>query len=307
LEVAQTFLHTFMDGIHLQQVPSVLIVTGGSANSLLYLAHSAFGIEPTRECLSSDDLLRCQGLLYALPAEEIARRFGQPLGRALILPAGACIIQAFMQHFRLDEIRISPHGIREGTLLAYARYGEHWQAKVAAQAAQQEQEGRQSDAVVYASDNTLDELAASDANFVQIGRQLIIERAQKMLEWRDEVLRNEDPEAVHKMRVATRRLRAALDAYASLCDPKALRKGYRSVKKLADALGDVRDVDVLIQHLQEQLAQIGDERREGIRWFIARLKDYRQQQQGVLESLLLRLDGEALLAQLASCLPEGEE
>lgn len=304
LEVAQTFLHTFIEGIRLQQVPSVLIVTGGSANSLLYLVHGAFGVELTQERMSYDDLLRCQGLLYALPAEEIARRFQQPLGRALILPAGASIIQAFMQHFQLDEIRVSPHGIREGTLLAYARYGEQWQAKIAAQVEQQEQ---RSEAITYADDSTLDELVASDASFTQIGRRLIIERAQKMLEWRDEVLRNEDPEAVHKMRVATRRLRAALDAYASLCDPKALRKGYRSVKKLANALGNARDVDVLIQHLQEQLAQIGDERGEGIRWFIARLKEYRQQQQEVLESLLLRLDGDALLAQLASCLPEGEE
>ncbi len=300
LEAAQTFLHTFLDGLPLKHLPSALIVTGGSANSVFYLAQHAFGINMAQENLNYDDLLRCQGLLYALPAAEIARRYQQPEGRAMILPAGATIIQAVMQHFQLDEIRISPHGIREGVLLAYARYGEQWLEQMTAQATQQPETAHD------VTEDSGDELAASDASFIRVGRQLIMERARKMLSWRDEVLRNEDPEAVHKMRVATRRLRAALDAYASLCDQKALRKGYRRVKKLADALGNARDIDVMIHRLQEQRERIHDERQEGIGWLIERLQEYRQQQQNALASLLRRLDRDELLTQLQSCLPEGE-
>ena len=37
-------------------------------------------------------------------------------------------------------------------------------------------------------------------------------------------VKNENIEAVHKMRVASRRLRAVLDAYQSICNPKHSRK-----------------------------------------------------------------------------------
>jgi len=31
-----------------------------------------------------------------------------------------------MEYLHLDEIRVTDHGVREGVLLAYARYGEYW-------------------------------------------------------------------------------------------------------------------------------------------------------------------------------------
>src|SRR5205823_14557100 len=85
--------------------------------------------------LTQRDLLRCQGLLCALPAEEIAQRFEQPVGRARILLAGALIISAMMTRLQLDQIGISPHGIREGVLLAYERYGASWLESVAGNSA----------------------------------------------------------------------------------------------------------------------------------------------------------------------------
>lgn len=298
IELAQTFLTTFVQGIHLEQTPSALIATGGSANSLLHLAHQAFGIDLAHARLHYDDLLHCEGLLYALTAEEIAHRYQQPQGRALVLPAGAAIIQAMMTHLQLDEIRVSPHGIREGALLAYARYGDAWLAHTTEQAQATQATGDHS------------ELTGDTANvpsFLQHGRNLLHERVQKMLSWRDDVLHNDDIEAVHKMRVATRRLRAVLDAYAPMCDPKALKKVLRQIKELADALGNARDTDVMIQKMQREQEQVSDEAEQGVQWLIARLQSYRKQQQAVLEALLQQLDQDALQRQIADCLREGAE
>src|SRR6266851_5728012 len=124
--VAEAFLQTYFRGLHLKHHPAVLIVTGGSANSLLFLARCAFNLGMQRTQLTQQDLIRCQGLLISLPAEEVAQRFEQPLGRARILLAGALIIQTVMSRLHMNEIHVSSHGIREGVLLAYERYGERW-------------------------------------------------------------------------------------------------------------------------------------------------------------------------------------
>jgi CHAD domain-containing protein len=119
------------------------------------------------------------------------------------------------------------------------------------------------------------------------------------------VLKHEDVEAVHKMRVASRRLRATLDAYESCCDPKVFKKFYREVKKAADNLGTARDTDVMLQNLHAQMEQMPDEDRPGVQWLIERLKDYRQERQEALEQFLHSLDEDALKEQAASCIPEG--
>jgi CHAD domain-containing protein len=55
-----------------------------------------------------------------------------------------------------------------------------------------------------------------------------------------------DVDSVHDMRVAVRRLRVALSNFA-VCAPKEERKRLRSnLENLADALGGVRDMDVMI-------------------------------------------------------------
>jgi CHAD domain-containing protein len=63
------------------------------------------------------------------------------------------------------------------------------------------------------------------------------------------VLDTADPERVHKMRVATRRLRAALEVFGAGLPRKRTRAALADVKMLAAALGERRDCDVLIELL----------------------------------------------------------
>ena len=126
MEAAGAYLARYMQTIPIPEPPSALIVTGSSASSLLKLAQRAFKLDEQSDRLKDEDLSRCVGLLGALPAEEIAQRFEQRLERARILAAGALIIQAVMRYVHLSEVRVSSHGVREGVLLAYTRYGDHW-------------------------------------------------------------------------------------------------------------------------------------------------------------------------------------
>ncbi len=297
LAVAESFLQTYFQGVRIKRRPPVLIVTGGSANSLLYLVHHAFKLEMHQSQLTQRDLIRCQGLLSSLTAEEVSERFQQPLERARILLAGALIIETVMSHLHLNEIHISPHGIREGVLLAYERYGENWLEIVSQSAAFPNDE-------LHADVKPAVSNVKAEEPFAHSGRHMLQERTKKFLEWPKEVLKHEDVEAVHKMRVASRRLRATLDAYESCCDPKIFKKVYRQVKRIADALGAARDADVMLLNLQGQLEHVKSEEQAGMQWITARLEIFRQQKQKQLETILLALDEDKLEKQVESCIPE---
>ena len=296
LEVARTFLNTYIAGLRFKQRPPTLIATGGSANSLLLLARRAFDLPEHETRLTYEQIVRCEGLLSDLPAEEISQRYEQPLKRARILPAGALIIDALMIHLHLSAIRISTHGIREGVLLAYARYGDQWLHSLQENVQPSEQENGITSSPEEGQEET----------FAQSGSRLLLERTHKMLEWCSEVLKHEDIEAVHKMRVASRRLRAVLDAYEVACDPRRFKKVYLQVKEIADILGKARDTDVMVANLQQQLAETADESQAGLQWLIQHLSAYRQAHQEKLEAFLQALDQEAFVQQMLSCLPDGE-
>ncbi len=296
ISIAQTFLSTYFHGMAIKQVPSSLIVTGGSANSLLRLAHKAFRIDEKEMRLTREDIVRCEGLLHAFSAEEIAQRYEQDAGRVRILTAGALIIRAIMSRFHLETVWVSPHGIREGVLLAYARYGEQWLQRVEELANEQPHEN--------APKNAKNDL--SSETFAHSGQRLLHERTKTLLDWRDDVLTSDDIEAVHKMRVASRRLRATLDAYEAICDPQPFKKVYKQIQKIADMLGDARDTDVMIQHLQEQQAHSSDEMQGGIQWLIERLSTYRQQHQRVLETFFKKFDEQKFKQDIEQCLSSEE-
>lgn len=70
----------------------------------------------------------------------------------------------------------------------------------------------------------------------------------------DPRVRRDEPDAVHKMRVATRRARGTLKTFRPLWDPAEARRLRTELKWLADALGGVRDAEVLDARLTAALA-----------------------------------------------------
>ncbi len=287
ISTAQVFLDTYFEGMPIKQVPSTLIATGGSASSLLYLARAAFRLPEDHMSLSLTDLMRCDGLLSALSAEEIAQRYQQPVARARILLAGSLIIQALMRRLKLERIQVTPHGIREGALLAYERLGDSW-LEIASPTRHSGSESR-------------------EESFRESGRRLLEARLDKYLEWRDEVIKEQDDiEPVHKMRVASRRLRATLDSFAPACEHKPFKKLYRVVQEGADVLGKARDADVMLRDLSIQLEQAPFEEQAALRWLIARLSTFRKQCQEDLRTHIEDLNERELRRLLVACLSREE-
>ncbi len=82
----------------------------------------------------------------------------------------------------------------------------------------------------------------------------------------------EDPEVVHGVRVASRRLRAALDASGDTFSRSWFKPLRRAVKRVAGELGTVRDADVQLSLLAEQRGQAPVREHAGINRLIVRLR-----------------------------------
>jgi CHAD domain-containing protein len=100
-------------------------------------------------------------------------------------------------------------------------------------------------------------------------------RAAEVFDHAEGVLDIGDIEPLHDMRVATRRLRAALEVFAPCFPAKRHRKALKRVKALADALGERRDRDVAI----EFLAGFADDAPEADRAALAALIERLRQEQ----------------------------
>jgi CHAD domain-containing protein len=89
-----------------------------------------------------------------------------------------------------------------------------------------------------------------DEPFRSAAGKILWTRFDEMMSLREAALAGKDIEGVHDMRVASRRLRAALEAFRDVFPKSQFRPMLRDVKRLADALGTVRDLDVMLQRLQ---------------------------------------------------------
>jgi CHAD domain-containing protein len=69
----------------------------------------------------------------------------------------------------------------------------------------------------------------------------------------------QDIEYIHRMRVASRRLRAALPLFQPCFPPKRYQKWMEEITKITRALGDARDLDVQISFLQKSLRKLQKE------------------------------------------------
>jgi CHAD domain-containing protein len=72
----------------------------------------------------------------------------------------------------------------------------------------------------------------------------------------DPLVRRDEPDAVHQMRVATRRARSALQAFGGIIDRETTRPLCGELKWLAAALGQARDTEVLQARLTADLAAV---------------------------------------------------
>ncbi|RQD81634.1 MAG: CHAD domain-containing protein [Methanocalculus sp. MSAO_Arc2] len=98
-----------------------------------------------------------------------------------------------------------------------------------------------------------------DEGFCLYGAQVLRKLTEEIMAEADGVKISDDIEYIHRMRVASRRIRAALPLFAPCFTPvmyKRLRKGVRSITR---SLGAARDLDVQIDFLNEYLDTLPQE------------------------------------------------
>lgn len=86
-------------------------------------------------------------------------------------------------------------------------------------------------------------------------RQLILERAREMIRFEEGTRAGDDIEALHDMRVWSRRLREALEIFAFCFPPKIYDKLYERVRQVTKTLGQARNADVAVEFFAAHHAQ----------------------------------------------------
>jgi CHAD domain-containing protein len=95
-----------------------------------------------------------------------------------------------------------------------------------------------------------------------------------------------DPEALHQMRVATRRIRAILRAVRPFLAPEWTEHVRQEVGWISSLLGEVRDWDVLLESFRENFHDISSEDPRAFQSILKEFEDQRSQARaGLLEAL----------------------
>ena len=95
-----------------------------------------------------------------------------------------------------------------------------------------------------------------------------------------------DPEDLHHMRVATRRLRALLRIGRDFMDPEWTNSLLKEVGWLGKVLGIVRDFDVLIKGLRHEASTLGSQDRKIFQKLLADLEAQRSISRGMMLDVL---------------------
>ena len=111
---------------------------------------------------------------------------------------------------------------------------------------------------------------------------------QKVIKHEEDVLHDQDPEALHQMRVGMRRLRSAIKGFApALLLPKPAQD--EKIGKIAHQLGSLRDLDVLRETLQTRhKPTLPPEEQEALETALARLGQQRRQTSAAVQKTLER-------------------
>jgi CHAD domain-containing protein len=113
--------------------------------------------------------------------------------------------------------------------------------------------------------------------YAAVAARVVEVRAAEVAAHSAGVLEISDIERLHDMRVATRRLRAALEVFEPCFPRKRFKRVLREVKALADALGARRDPDVTIAELERFAAAVGGAERPGVELMIERMREHQRE------------------------------
>jgi len=117
----------------------------------------------------------------------------------------------------------------------------------------------------------------------------------------DGVLRGNDIEYVHRLRVASRRLRNGYKIFCDCLPPKKAKPWQDAIRQITHTLGTARDLDIqieLLNHLYEE--GLDDEYKPGYSRLLLRLKQKREKAQKNINQTILEMQDDGLLQKMHS-------
>jgi CHAD domain-containing protein len=102
---------------------------------------------------------------------------------------------------------------------------------------------------------------SDDANWQEV-RRLALRQLNRFMSYEARVLKGNNSEAIHDMRVASRRLQQVLDVLYPKPRPQEVRRPRRQIRRCRQVLSDVRNCDVLVDLVRRTLARKRTARRE---------------------------------------------
>ncbi len=125
----------------------------------------------------------------------------------------------------------------------------------------------------------------------ECARRIITTRLHEMMSFKAGAIDGRDIEYVHDMRVASRRLRAAMRNFADcFTRKKKFRRHLKRVERITRTLGDVRDLDVLIDCFQKDAQTVPEDTQTGIQNLIRHLQRERKARRGPMFRMFEELD-----------------
>ncbi len=145
----------------------------------------------------------------------------------------------------------------------------------------------------------------ADVPYAEAAAKIVSVRSDELTEQAQGVLDTGDIERVHDMRVATRRLRAALEIFEPCFPAKPYGQALSEVKRLADALGERRDRDVAIAALHNFNDQMAAPDRRGVASLIEQFRGEQAEANEELAPLVTEENLRALRETMEDLVPHG--
>ena len=123
----------------------------------------------------------------------------------------------------------------------------------------------------------------------QAAPALLLSKAGPLFDLEDAARSGADADAVHDMRVASRRLREAMRLLGPLYPPRAFRAWYKRVRRITRALGPVRDSDVFIEDFSRLGEEVGAEGQRAVAFMVGYRTGRREHELAVLNAELAGL------------------
>ena len=124
-------------------------------------------------------------------------------------------------------------------------------------------------------------------SLASIGIKLVlVTRFEELYGFQEVALDWSDPEGVHSMRVASRRLRSALRDFMPYLRKRGINSVQKRLRNVAGALGEVRDHDVALMALEEIGKRVPADVSPALKKGIDTRKDLREKAREDLKSML---------------------